>query len=114
MDRLNEDVARRVETIAVERGVKIVDSDERLSAYANHGRWVADCVCGGAEIVAPDRPMVCGSCGRRCQVDWPDGWQRAEALLDARPEPATRNWYPASETVDALVAENVANGVETD
>lgn len=114
MHHQTEDVARRVETMVVERGLQIVDSDDRVAAYANHGRWVADCVCGGAEIVCCDRPMVCGSCGRRCQVDWPDGWQRAEALLDARPLTSTRNWYPDRETVDALVAENVAHGVGSD
>lgn len=114
MQHQTPEIDSRVVEKTVERGLTIRDSRKPLSVYANHGRWLADCSCGGAEIVAADTNMVCGSCGLRSPVKFPDGWERAERLLDVRPYEATRNWYPDRESVDDLAAENVANGVGSD
>lgn len=35
-----------------------------VRARVDHGRWIADCECGGAEYVDPDEPFFyCMSCG---------------------------------------------------
>lgn len=80
----------------------------RVAAYANHGRWVADCPCGGAELVG-DGDMVCGSCGLVHEVDWPEDRKRIEGLLRVRPA-LNQNWLPG-ETVEMLAAENIDSGV---
>jgi hypothetical protein len=75
-------------------------------------RWMADCPrpCGGAEVVSPDSPFLCGSCGATCAVVWPAERDDIEAVLAARPDPMTRNWSPG-ETVRDLIAENRAHGI---
>ena len=82
-----------------------------VDAYVNHGRWVADCVCNGAEIVGPGLEMVCGSCGARNTVTFPGPQTRdqIEAVLSRR-EPYNQNWNP-DETVDELIAQNIENGI---
>ena len=82
-----------------------------IDAYVNHGRWVADCACNGAELVAPGQEMLCGSCGARNQVKFPGPTMRdkIEAVLNPRP-PLRQNWYP-DETVDELVAQNIDHGI---
>ena len=82
-----------------------------IEAYVNHGRWVADCVCNGAELVAPEQEMVCGSCGARNQVKFPGPTTRdkIEVALSRR-ELFNQNW-PIDETVDELVAQNIENGI---
>jgi hypothetical protein len=82
-----------------------------IDAYVNHGRWVADCACNGAELVAPDQEMVCGSCGARNTVTFPGPKTREkiEAALKVRP-PLRQNWYP-DETVDELIAQNIEHGI---
>ena len=81
-------------------------------AYVNHDRWVADCVCGGAELVSPGEPMLCGSCGTTSKVGFPKDAQMIEKLLTVR-EPPARNWFP-SETADELLAQNIENGIWED
>ncbi len=85
-----------------------------VDAYVNHGRWVADCACNGAELVAPGQEMVCGSDGARNQVKFPDPTTRdkIESVLLQR-EPSNQNWYP-DETVDELIAQNIENGIFPD
>ena len=80
-------------------------------AYVNHGRWVADCVCNGAEIVGPGLEMLCGSCGARNTVKFPGPSTRdkIESVLLQR-EPLRQNWY-TDETVDELVAQNIEHGI---
>ena len=82
-----------------------------VDVYVNHGRWVADCVCNGAELVAPGQEMLCGSCGARNTVTFPGPKMRdqIEAVL-LRREPLRQNWY-TDETVDELVAQNIENGI---
>lgn len=115
MKHQTPDVAARIRRIVAKRGLDVVDSDEVPQAFANEGRWVAKCPCNGAEVVTPGKPMVCGSCGRRfARVEFPDGWEQAERLLDLRPHRENRNWFPDRESVADLRAENVEHGVEAD
>ena len=88
-----------------------VHDGSEVEAYVNWGRWVADCVCNGAELVAPGQEMVCGSCGARNTVKFPGVKTRdkIEAALDPRP-PLRQNWY-SDETVDELVAQNIEHGL---
>jgi hypothetical protein len=89
-------------------------------AYVNHGRWVVDCPfgCGSAQMASrSDRRFFCVECGHRGDGRWlPVVWpsdlevQTVEAVLDARPDMATRNWRPG-EPIDALVAENAGHGL---
>ena len=82
-----------------------------IDAYVNWGRWVADCACNGAELVALGQEMVCGSCGARNTVKFPGAKTRGklEVVLLQR-EPFRQNWHP-DETVDELVAQNIENGL---
>lgn len=98
-------------------------------AYLNHGRWVAECVCGGAERIWPggqiqtdpktgqqyglasDGRMICGDkefCGIESTVVVPTERERTDIhkTVGIRPDPRTRNWLPG-ETVGELLAENV-------
>ncbi len=82
-----------------------------IDAYVNHGRWVADCACNGAELVAPGQEMVCGSCGARNTVKFPSPKTRTDLdVVLSRREQFRQNWYPY-ETVDELVAQNIENGI---
>lgn len=85
----------------------------RPRAYVYHGEWVADCPregCGNTEWVT-EKPRKLrhrpGTQGRRkgtfvCSyclliaplIDWPDNADDLTAVLDRRPVPHTRNWYP--------------------
>lgn len=76
-----------------------------VTAYVNHGRWVANCACGGAELVAEGFPFECGSCGGTATVVWPDDQTEIVRLLDKRRRPNNQNWNPA-EPVGLLAAEN--------
>lgn len=80
-----------------------------IDAYVNGGRWVADCACKGAELVAPDQEMMCGSCGARNTVKFPDTMNKIETVLLQR-EPFNQNWY-TDEAVDELIAQNIENGI---
>ena len=85
-----------------------------VNAYLNHGRWVADCACNGAESVRPDQNMKCGSCGVVSEVKFPDpkDIEEAKRLLSKRP-PARQNWnHHKGEPVDALLIENIEHGLE--
>lgn len=84
-------------------------------AYINEGRWVADCPeCNGGIAVWPGMPdACCYDSGHVWTVTFPAVAEigQAEALLEHRAEPRTRNWIPAAETIDDLKAENVLRGV---
>lgn len=101
-------------------------------AYANHGRWVADCPrphCGAAMILHPWQPAVtCSSpwCQLETQVRWPPDAETITHVLTARGAPQWMNWYPAGhpfaaahgiphgQTVDDLLAENAGHAAEID
>jgi len=82
------------------------------AAYHNWGRWVVECPqprCFNAEQVATAQPSVeCRDCGQRCDIMWPSNPAHIEKVLAARLDAQRRNWYP-SESVDDLIAENVAH-----
>jgi hypothetical protein len=99
-----------------------------LAAEVNHGTWIAPCPCGAERLPAPGcvvwlaQPRAwCVRCGNAATAGrWrpillPAPPERAaiEALLDRRPDAATRNWTPG-ETVDDLAAENRAHEIEHD
>lgn len=99
-------------------------------AYANHGRWVADCPrCNGAELVQfPQSEFVCSGslvpevrkmgqptpprmlCGFRGALQWPVERVEIERALDLRPMAENMNWrHP--ETVADLWRENGQRGI---
>lgn len=91
-------------------------------ARVSGSAWIADCPtlgCGGAEYVSFDRPVFfCCECRNQAAgndylpvvVPKPEKRTEIEAILDARPAPSTRHWYP-HETVAQLRAENRAHGI---
>ena len=106
-------VRGRIETTLTKMGVSSFKG-ETVNAYVNHDRWVADCLCNGAELVAPGETMLCGSCGAEHTVKFPGPKTRdkIEHLLGLR-ELDKRNWKP-DETVAELLAENIENGIWED
>lgn len=79
-----------------------------LTAYVNHGRWLADCAaCTGAVAGWPEHEYgCCLSCGRVWTITYPSDAGTVETLLEPRPT-ANRNYDPRKgETVDMLVREN--------
>lgn len=89
---------------------------ESVQVSINHGRWIVDCPdCAGAQLACKtDHRFMCNECGNVVigglwrHVDWPEdsvGLQ-IEAALKVRPV-ANQNWVP-TETVDDLLAENLA------
>lgn len=94
--------------------------------YVNWGRWIADCPrlalgCSNREHYGrdantghlgglTDTSFRCAHCGLACRVEWPKDRAAIDALLAARPVPATRNWLPG-EPLESLVAENMQHGL---
>ncbi len=110
MQTANKQTQNRTERVLTQNGVTAYDGTAVL-AYVNHGRWVADCACNGGELVAPNLQMVCGSCGARNTVTFPDERTMTEIVrvLDVR-SPLNQNWHP-DETVSELLAQNIENGL---
>ncbi|MFF5445499.1 hypothetical protein [Streptomyces sp. NPDC012888] len=67
-----------------------------VSVYAriNHGRWIADCTCGSAQVVTPDDPrFACPECGYGwVRVTFPANPAQAEDAVADLP-PHRRNWW---------------------
>lgn len=92
----------------------------RVNPYDGQARWIADCPdCRiGAVYIWLEGPhlMICLNCGnRRIGVRWrrvvlPRQRKAIEAVLLARPDPATRGWDPG-ESLAALKADNERLGV---
>ncbi len=88
---------------------------EAVYAYVNHGRWVADCECAGAELVRDGDDFFCRSCGNAeaegepRPIEWPASRAEIEAVLALRPG-LNRNWRPG-ETVAGLLRENEEHGL---
>ena len=87
-----------------------------VRAYVNHGRWVASCECGGAEVVSSGDPFfMCLSCyneadgGKLRRVLFPRNRSALEGVLLGRKEPGSRNWE-VGETVADLKRQNSARG----
>ncbi len=98
---------KRVETSLAKAGIESWEG-ETISAYLNLGWWVAACPCNGAELVAPDLSMLCGSCGAEHKVVFPRNRRAIETVLEKRDSP-NQNW--TVETVAELTAENIENGL---
>lgn len=71
---------------------------EKMYARINHGRWVADCVCGSAQIVTPlDPRFACPECGYGwAQILFPSNPEAAEAEVSPK-APHERNWWHADD-----------------
>lgn len=104
MKRADTNAIRRVRAHIVKRGMKPQEGDGTVAAYVNHGRWVANCPCGGAELITEDQDMLCGSCAHIRQVVWPANVEVIESMLEARQYQQNQNWNPG-ETVDQLASE---------
>jgi hypothetical protein len=95
--------------------------DVYFVAQVNESRWIVICLfCGGAQLAARDDPrFFCVDClneavkGQWVGVRWPDDPAAIEALLEVRPDPASRSWLP-HETLEDLVAQNVAHNLPAD
>lgn len=92
-------------------GERPTTSTTELMPYVNHGRWVADCPCGGGMGAREDWPLTCFDCGTVYPPPvFPPDASEAEAVLAERPAGA-RHWRPLVETVDDLRGENARHDV---
>lgn len=88
-----------------------------VHAYVNHGRWVADCPCGGALIVSSREPWFwCTDCGNVANdhkwrhVIFPRQKKLIETVLMARPRSDNRNWRKGG-ALATLRHENLVHGI---
>ena len=126
--------------VALKRSVhwngKISAGSPPVLARIDHGRWLADCECGGAEYVDPSDPIFfCLACGNPAQagaarpVAFPKNAAEIEMALLVRPVEATgssaferamtarplvaglgRSWQPG-ETLAQLRRQNREGGI---
>ncbi|OLT24425.1 hypothetical protein BJF79_13870 [Actinomadura sp. CNU-125] len=140
---IGRQVAQAVALDLMQRGTRTLEIATPLNfvwAYVYSGEWIADCPsgCGNAEFVtgkhprdrgvagtrgAPYAEFVCSCCRYRCPISWPAEAGAISAVLDRRPVPHTRNWFPrghalavatgipTGQSVDELLAENHDHGV---
>lgn len=68
--------------------------DQTYFARINQNRWIADCICGSAQVVSPTDPRCsCTECGWGwCTVVYPGDVAAVEAALMSQP-PHLRNWW---------------------
>lgn len=120
--------------------VSIDVSKDEVYARIDFGRWIADCVCGGAEYVDYDDPVFfCLSCGNSSvnkklrPVVFPNNYKAIEKeilkrpvkttgikindkAMSARPQkyvgrkPLSRSWNP-NETLADIKAQNKLGGI---
>lgn len=119
-----------------EGGLLIVSETNFAWCYMNNGIWIAECPtrCGNAELMFDGTNrrdyFLCSNCKALFpSVRWPSegGHDAVEAIsevLNRRPNPLNRNWYPAGhptavsfrvvngQTVQDLIDENHANGID--
>ncbi len=111
-DFMTRVVIRRAGSQGVKFNPKLSDAPPLL-AYINHGRWLADCECKGAELVFDEGLLVCLSCFNKAhgyqprRVAFPEERLAIEALLERRPL-ENQNWRPG-ESLAQLQAENDAH-----
>jgi hypothetical protein len=133
---LSQDLERRGRT-----GQLIVWNTSFARAYVYAGEWVADCPskCGNVELLTIKRDQDRSRAGTRgtrkdtftcsyCKetatsIHWPDNADEIMEVLDRRPVPHTRNWYPEGhitalefglddgQTIEELLAENDQHGI---
>jgi hypothetical protein len=98
-------------------------------AYIYCGAWVAECPgkCGNVQTVSLETVAVyrCGYCQGLAPLRWPPEEMAGElmAVLNRRPNPDNRNWYPEGhdvavrfglphgQSVQDLVDESAEHGV---
>lgn len=117
---------------------------ETAIAFVLYGDWVSECpmpYCENVEHLfekvnprvptsprlVPKNGFICSNCGLQVPIGWPEPGLMAGVMdvLNRRPVPQTRNWFPADlpfavrqnikdhgQTVDDLKAENSAYGVD--
>jgi hypothetical protein len=101
---------RRYVLAALERnGTRTKRNTKPATPYLNHGRWVANCSCNGAELVSEDADMLCGSCGTITPLVWPGESAAVEEAVRLRPT-HNQNWVPGEPVAD-LVADNIRHGI---
>lgn len=123
------------------KGQLIIWSSTAALAYVYAGEWVADCPqrCGNVELLTIKRDQDRGRAGSRgtrkesflcsychmmaTSIIWPKDADEIMEILDRRPVPHNRNWYPEGhitalsfgikdgETIEELLAENDQHGV---
>jgi hypothetical protein len=68
-------------------------------AYANNGKWIADCPrphCTSAELLLPWQPQFhCRSCHAEAPCEWPRDAPQLSEVLAGRGNPKWMNWFPA-------------------
>jgi hypothetical protein len=99
----------------IARAVAMADQGSTAHARLNWGRWIADCAspwCTSALQLDPGMTaMRCWDCGwETTHIAWPDDPDAIAWVLALRPDEKNRNYEPG-ETLDVLVAENVAHGI---
>lgn len=138
--RIEGELARTGET-----GVTIVHGSNAARAFVARGEWVAECPrspdCKQVEYLT-DKParwrhqhsyaegeritlFTCKNCGLITHlIDWPQDADEIMAVLNRRPVPDTRNWYPVGhliavthnephgQTVADLERENREHGID--
>ncbi|MDJ0461549.1 hypothetical protein [Streptomyces sp. H27-C3] len=72
--------------------------DQTYFARINQNRWIADCICGSAQVVSPSDPRYgCTECGWGwCALIFPADAAAVEAPLMSLP-PYLRNWWHADD-----------------
>jgi hypothetical protein len=93
-------------------GSYIHDSATPVNARVDWGRWVIDCTCGTVVMVQPEWTYApCAECGIVHQaIVYPAERTTVEQLLDVRQQ-RTQFFDPATETIEMLIAENLAHGL---
>lgn len=115
------------EPIEIYHEVPFANVEGRARAYFNHGRWVAGCPrqdCNHAVDLAPQQSgFECANCRAVAPVEWPSDADLITEVLNLRPVPQTRNWFPAGhelaiafrvsdgQTVQDLIDENAEHGI---
>lgn len=71
-------------------------------AYANFGRWIADCPvdCGSAiQLTSGQSTFHCPECSFVTTVEWPANPDEIWEALLKRPAKRNRNWFPSNHTL---------------
>jgi hypothetical protein len=77
---------------------------ETYFARINQNRWLADCVCGSAQVVSPTDPRyACTECGYGwCALVFPADVAAVEAEMLAIETPHLRNWWAAADPTNPV------------
>jgi hypothetical protein len=95
-------VTERITVFAVRFNHKFVNdrtAGNPVYARIDYGRWIADCECGGAEMVDPNEPIFfCLSCGNKVtsgrarKVEFPKDRVKIETETMQQPEGGWQSW----------------------